>query len=73
MQQATEPKLWKVANVVMAPKDTSIYTSIIKYLQPILVTPTLNKILESFIGKWRLEKYKTSLTVARDVQQPTSW
>jgi hypothetical protein len=54
IQQATVPLQWKSANVVPVPKVKPI-RSIDSDIRPISLTPTLSKILESFIGGWMLE------------------
>ena len=45
---------WKQANVVPIPKVNSP-TSIQSDLRPISLTPTLSKILESYVGNWILD------------------
>jgi len=54
VQHGIVPTLWKSANVVPIPKVTPA-RSIESDLRPISLTPTLSKILESFIGGWMLE------------------
>ena len=51
IREGIVPKLWKCANVVPLPK-VSPPISIESDLRPISLTPTLSKILESFIGGW---------------------
>ena len=48
------PSIWKQANVVPVPKSNPP-TSINKDLRPISLTPTVSKILESFVGQWILD------------------
>lgn len=53
--QSVMPTAWKKANVITIPK-TNPPTNINTDLRPISLTPTLSKILESFVGGWMLEK-----------------
>lgn len=48
------PAIWKNANVVPIPKTKPVL-SIENDLRPISLTPTLSKLLESFVGQWMLE------------------
>ena len=48
------PSIWKQATVVPVPKSNPP-TSINKDLRPISLTPTVSKILESFVGQWILD------------------
>ena len=48
------PSIWKQANVAPVPKSNPP-TSINKDLRPISLTPTVSKILESFVGQWILD------------------
>lgn len=54
VQQGIVPTLWKSANVVPIPKVKPA-RSIQNDLRPISLTPTLSKLLESFVGEWMLE------------------
>lgn len=54
------PTLWKQANVIPIPKVTPP-TSIESDLRPISLTPTVSKILESFVGHWIMEIVADSL------------
>jgi len=54
VQSATVPAQWKSANVVPVPKVKPV-CSIDNDIRPISLTPTLSKLLESFIGGWMLE------------------
>ena len=54
------PRTWKLANVVPIPK-TIPPTRIDKDLRPISLTPTLSKVLESFVGQWILDELKGKL------------
>jgi len=51
---------WKQANVVPIPKVNSP-TSIQSDLRPISLTPTLSKILESYVGNWILDRVTAKL------------
>ena len=64
IQQSTVPALWKSANVVPIPKLKPA-RSIENDLRPISLTPTLSKLLESFLGQWMLE----TLTSKFDAKQ----
>jgi hypothetical protein len=55
VQQGQVPTLWKSANVVPIPKVKPV-CSIENDLRPISLTPTLSKLLESFVGQWMLEE-----------------
>jgi hypothetical protein len=55
ISQAVVPTCWKRANVVVIPK-TNPPSNINSDLRPISLTPTLSKILESFIGGWLLQQ-----------------
>ena len=48
------PHLWKHANVIPIPKINPP-TKIESDIRPISLTPTVSKILESFVGQWILE------------------
>jgi hypothetical protein len=50
----TAPSTWKLAHVIPIPKANPPST-IGSDLRPISLTPTLSKILESFIGSWILQ------------------
>ena len=50
LRQGEVPSLWKCANVVPVPK-TNPPVTVENDLRPISLTPTLSKIIESFIGK----------------------
>ena len=54
MRTGVVPTLWKQANVIPIPKVTPP-TSIESDLRPISLTPTVSKILESFVGHWIME------------------
>jgi hypothetical protein len=54
IQQGIVPTLWKSANVTPVPKIKPAQ-SIQDDLRPISLTPTISKILESFVGQWMLE------------------
>ena len=55
------PQSWKQANVIPIPKVNSP-TSIQSDLRPIsLTTPTLSKILESYVGNWILDRVTAKL------------
>ena len=58
ISQSTMPTIWKSANVITIPKS-SPPTDVNNDLRPISLTPTLSKILESFIGNWMLERIST--------------
>jgi len=51
VRQGTVPQCWKTANVVPLPKVNPPKV-ISKDLRPISLTPTLSKVLESFVGSW---------------------
>jgi hypothetical protein len=60
LRQGEVPAAWKCANVVPVPKvkaPTAIQTD----LRPISLTPTLSKILESFIGNWILDEMREKI------------
>ena len=54
------PTLWKQANVNPIPKITPP-TSIEHDLRPISLTPTVSKILESFVGQWIMDLVSDSI------------
>ncbi len=54
IRSRTVPLLWKSANVVPIPK-VKPPMSVENDLRPISLTPTLSKILESFVGRWMLD------------------
>ena len=54
------PEAWKQANVVPVPK-TNPPTKTDKDLRPISLTPTVSKLLESFIGQWLLDELDSKL------------
>jgi hypothetical protein len=54
VQEGVAPTMWKNANVVPTPKIKPV-CSIQNDLRPISLTPTLSKLLESFVGQWMLE------------------
>jgi len=54
VRQCTLPRIWKCANVVPIPKVKPTQ-SVDSDLRPISLTPTLSKLLESFVGQWMLE------------------
>jgi len=60
IRQGRVPTIWKKANVVPLPKCHPP-RSIQNDLRPISLTPTLAKILESFVGRWILENIETQL------------
>jgi hypothetical protein len=60
VRQARVPLVWKQANVVPVPKVKPAI-SIEDDLRPISLTPTLSKILESFIGNWIMKQIVMSL------------
>ena len=60
IREGEVPSLWKQANVVPIPK-VHPPTDITKDLRPISLTPTLSKILESFIGNWTLQQIREKL------------
>ena len=49
------PQLWKQANVIPVPKIQPP-SSIESDLRPISLTPTLSKLLESYVGKWTMNR-----------------
>jgi hypothetical protein len=53
LQLGKVPYLWKAANVVPIPKSGAP-KSTENDLRPISLTPTLSKVLESFVGRWVL-------------------
>jgi len=55
IQQGIVPCAWKCANVVPVPK-VNPPTSIENDLRPISLTPTISKIIESFVGNWILDE-----------------
>ena len=54
IREGEVPSVWKLANVVPIPK-VSPPKAISTDIRPISLTPTLSKIIESFIGKWVLD------------------
>ena len=54
VRQCTVPTIWKSANVVPIPKVKPAL-SVDSDLRPISLTPTLSKLLESFVGQWMLK------------------
>ena len=54
VRQGHVPDLWKQANVAPVPK-TKVPKNIHSNLHPIILIPTIAKILESFVGQWMLE------------------
>ena len=54
------PGAWKLANVTPIPKVT-LPTQIDRDLRPISVTPTVSKVLESFVGQWMLQELEGKL------------
>ena len=60
IREGEVPIIWKQANVVPIPK-VHPPTDITKALRPISLTPTLSKVLESFIGNWTLQKIREKL------------
>ena len=60
VRQGVFPKQWKQANVVPVPK-VKPPRNIESDLRPISLTPTLSKLLESFIGRWIVGKILPSL------------
>ena len=54
------PDLWKMANVVPIPK-THPPKDITTDLRPISLTPTLSKVLESFVGPWIMQQIADKL------------
>ena len=54
------PEAWNQANVFPVPK-TNHPTKIDKDLRPISLTPTVSKVLESFIGQWLLDELEGKL------------
>jgi hypothetical protein len=48
------PSQWKRANVIPVPKTRPV-ASIETDIRPISLTPTISKILESFVGEWILK------------------
>ena len=57
VRQGVVPSAWKCANVVPIP-TINVPTAIETDLRPISLTPTLSKILESFIGNWILDEMR---------------
>jgi len=53
------PPVWKQANTIPAPK-VKPPKSLQSDLRPISLTPTLSKLLESFVGKWILNIIETA-------------
>jgi len=49
------PSMWKRANVTLVPK-VATPVDITKDLRPISLTPTVSKVLESFVGQWKLDE-----------------
>jgi len=47
--------MWKQANVTLVPK-VATPIDITKDLHPISLTPTVSKVLESFVGQWILDE-----------------
>ena len=54
------PPVWKQANTIPAPK-VNPPKSLQSDLRPISLTPTLSKLLESFVGKWILNIIETTI------------
>ena len=52
--------MWKRANVTPIPK-VAIPVDITKDLRPISLTPTVSKVLESFVGQWILDELNGKL------------
>jgi hypothetical protein len=62
IREGEVPSVWKLANVVPIPK-VSPPKAISTDIRPISLTPTLSKIIESFIGKWVLDHISNKLDV----------
>jgi len=62
IRQGVVPSLWKCANVVPLPKVNPPAT-IQSDLRPISLTPTVSKILESFVGKHILSEIESKIDV----------
>jgi len=60
IREGSVPARWKEANVIPVPK-VHPPRSIESDLRPISLTATLGKLLESFIGKWIIERIKDKL------------
>ena len=60
IREGEVPTVWKQANVVPIPK-VHLPTDISKDRRPISLTPTLSKILQSFIGNWTLQQIREKL------------
>ena len=54
MREGSVPSMWKRANVLPLPKINPP-ASIESDIRPISLTPTVSKILKSFVGSWILE------------------
>jgi len=60
IRQCLVPNWWKYANVIPVP-NSNPSTSIEKDLHLISLTPTLSKVMESFIGQWILSNLEGKL------------
>jgi len=60
VREGIVPPVWKKANVLPLPK-VHPPTSIDSDIRPISLTPTLSKILESFVGRWILDLVDSQL------------
>ena len=60
LRHGVVPTLWKCANIVPLPKKKPP-RSIQSDLRPISLTPTLSKILESFVGRWIMHELEGKL------------
>ena len=54
VREGVVPTAWKRANIIAIPK-TKPPKSVEHDLRPISLTPTVSKVLESFVGRWMLE------------------
>ena len=56
LRQDVFPSMWKRPNVTPVPKVATPIDIITKNLRPISLTPTVSKVLESFVGQWILDE-----------------
>ena len=62
VREGIVPSIWKLANVVPIPK-VNTPKEISKDIRPISLTPTLSKVIESFVGQWVLQHIESKLDV----------
>jgi len=60
VREGNVPSRWKEANVIAVPKAHPPQL-IESDLRPISLTPTISKLLESFVGEWILDKIQGEL------------